>query len=147
MRHTAHRKSSPLHGGFALVARRHLHISCPGVFWSIQETMASTKGRVSSRRRGASEVLDSGVLAGLQVLDRTKMAEVVEIFIADTIGHLRSLDRGIHRADAVFVARKCHGLQGSSAKLGAATMANLCGQLKVAADDSWKSNFVESDPP
>src|SRR5487761_1426245 len=90
--------------------------------------MASTKGQ------GASEVLDSGVLAGLQVLDHKRMAEVVEIFIADTTGHLRSLRRSIHRADGLFVARKCHSLQGSSANLGASTMANLCGQLKMAGD-------------
>jgi len=89
------------------------------------------------------EVLDSKIVAQLQALDRTDMTDLIEIFIADTIGHLKSLRRAVRTSNRAFVAKKSHGLQGSSASIGAVRMANLCGQLEVAGDSEDNSRGLE----
>ena len=61
------------------------------------------------------------------------MAQLVETFISDTTARLEELHRGVEGTDTELVARTCHSLKGSSANLGASTMAELCTELEVAA--------------
>jgi HPt (histidine-containing phosphotransfer) domain-containing protein len=61
------------------------------------------------------------------------MAELIEIFIRDTVVRLDDLDRGIAAGEASPVARTCHTLKGSSANLGAFVMAELCEELQASA--------------
>ncbi len=107
-------------------------------------------GRTRTRAFGpaqadASEVLDSGVVAGLRQLDavRDGMSEIVKTFLEGTITRLEELRRGIHETDNALVARTCHSLKGSSASLGAATMAELCADLERAADSADIAGGVE----
>jgi CheY-like chemotaxis protein/EAL domain-containing protein (putative c-di-GMP-specific phosphodiesterase class I)/HPt (histidine-containing phosphotransfer) domain-containing protein len=83
-----------------------------------------------------TEVLDAAVIVGLQRLEQTQgtMPHLVRTFIDDGVTRIASLHGGIHRADADLVSRTSHSLKGSSANMGAFTMAQLCAELEHAAE-------------
>jgi two-component system sensor histidine kinase/response regulator len=83
-----------------------------------------------------SEVLRPAMVAQLQELDGDRIAGIVETFIADATAHLATIRGAVDEADSALVAGMCHSLRGSSASLGAATMADLCRDLGVAADSN-----------
>jgi HPt (histidine-containing phosphotransfer) domain-containing protein len=78
--------------------------------------------------------LDAGVIAALQMLDRSTTLEAVDNFMADTPGHLKTLNRRLGSSDGASFVKKCHGLQGSSARFGALRMASICGDLADFVD-------------
>ncbi|MDP9442004.1 MAG: response regulator, partial [Actinomycetota bacterium] len=81
-----------------------------------------------------SEVLDPARITELrEVLDGEEMAQLVETFSGDTVGLVEQLRGGIEDADSVAVARTCHTLKGTSATLGASSLAKLFGELEEAA--------------
>ncbi len=82
-----------------------------------------------------SSLLDPAVIADLQELDggRGGVADLVQTFIDDTATRLETLRHGIEDADPELVASTCHSLKGSSANMGASTMAELCADLEAAA--------------
>jgi CheY-like chemotaxis protein/HPt (histidine-containing phosphotransfer) domain-containing protein len=84
----------------------------------------------------ASDILDSEIVAGLHELDAEGVAGVVETYLADSGTRLGAIRRGVREADRALMAESCHSLQGSSANLGASTLADLCRQLKLAADSN-----------
>ncbi len=79
--------------------------------------------------------LDATMIVELQELDLQGggMAELVVSFLSHASAGLEELRRSIVAADGVVVAGTCHRLQGSSASLGASTMAALFAELELAA--------------
>jgi CheY-like chemotaxis protein/EAL domain-containing protein (putative c-di-GMP-specific phosphodiesterase class I)/HPt (histidine-containing phosphotransfer) domain-containing protein len=99
----------------------------------------------SRMRQGGGEVLDTAVMAGLQALNRTQgtMPHLVQTFIDDGITRIASLHRGIDTEDTDLVRRASHALKGSSASMGARTMAQLCGELELAAETATIPDAAE----
>jgi signal transduction histidine kinase/CheY-like chemotaxis protein/HPt (histidine-containing phosphotransfer) domain-containing protein len=95
----------------------------------------------------ASGVLDPVVVNDLLELSRygdgRGMTRLVETFINDSFSRLEALNRGIVAADGVVVARICHSLRGSSANLGAGSLAALCSELEVAASHDEFAGAVD----
>ena len=95
----------------------------------------------------ASGVLDPVVVNDLLELSRygdgQGMTRLVETFINDSFSRLEALNRGIVAADGVVVARICHSLRGSSANLGAGSLAALCSELEVAASHDEFAGAVD----
>jgi CheY-like chemotaxis protein len=110
--------------------------------WSVNDDApspsrpGSTQGVISPSSNAQSVVIDTAVLADLRALDRARggMTHVIETFVADTLHRVQSLRRGVDEVDSELVADVCHALKGSCASLGATTMAQLCGELAVAAE-------------
>jgi signal transduction histidine kinase/CheY-like chemotaxis protein len=92
-------------------------------------------GAADAPDTGSTGVLDPGVISGLRELDHRGggMAELVDLFIRDTVSRLDDLGRGIAAGDASQVARAGHTLKGSSANLGASAMADLCEEIQASA--------------
>jgi two-component system sensor histidine kinase/response regulator len=86
-------------------------------------------------QEGTADVLDPGVISGLRELDHRGggMAELVDLFISDTVSRLDDLGHGIAAGDASQVAKAGHTLKGSSANLGAFAMADLCEEIQSSA--------------
>ncbi|MHB1854780.1 MAG: ATP-binding protein, partial [Acidimicrobiales bacterium] len=82
-----------------------------------------------------SVALDPRMISELQALTGRNggMSQLVEAFLSDTCAHLDELRHGIETEDPVLVRATSHRLQGSSANLGASTMAGMCAELEVAA--------------
>jgi HPt (histidine-containing phosphotransfer) domain-containing protein len=78
--------------------------------------------------------LDVAVIAALNSRDRSITIKAVDNFVADTPGHLKSLNKRMGSSDRAFFIKKCHDLQGSSARVGALAMATMCGDLANFAD-------------
>ena len=57
---------------------------------------------------GGSGVLDPRVVAGLQELDRDRMAQLVGTFTARTLALLEQLQGGIEAHDGALVSKTCH---------------------------------------
>jgi two-component system sensor histidine kinase/response regulator len=81
------------------------------------------------------DVLDPGVVGGLVDMfgESREMSHLVDTFIENAITRLEELHRGLEGSDAGLVARTCHSLKGSSANLGALTLAELCAELERAS--------------
>ena len=82
-----------------------------------------------------SVALDPSMISELHALNGRNggMSQLVEAFLSDTSNHLDELGHGIEAEDPALVAATCHRLQGSSANLGASTMAGMCAELEAAA--------------
>jgi len=63
------------------------------------------------------------------------LGELLSAFLAAVPGRLEALDRAASAADLVAVSDQAHALTGSAASFGARGMANLCRQLRVAAQN------------
>jgi HPt (histidine-containing phosphotransfer) domain-containing protein len=58
---------------------------------------------------------------------------LVETFSGRTVALIERLRGAIEGADSSLVARTCHTLKDTSGTLGASKLAELCGELEVAA--------------
>jgi len=85
--------------------------------------------------KDSTAALDATMIFELQELDSQGggMAELVVSFLSHASAGLEELRRGIAEADGTAVAGTCHRLLGSSANLGASTMAAMFAELEVAA--------------
>ena len=61
------------------------------------------------------------------------LGELLNAFLAAVPGRLETLDRAATSGDLVAVSDQAHALTGSAASFGARRMADLCRQLRVAA--------------
>lgn len=61
------------------------------------------------------------------------LGELLNAFLAAVPGRLDALDRAASAGELVAVADQAHALTGSAASFGARAMADLCRQLRVAA--------------
>ena len=61
------------------------------------------------------------------------LGELLNAFLAAVPGRLETLDRAASSGDLVAVSDQAHALTGSAASFGAVGMADLCRQLRVAA--------------
>lgn len=61
------------------------------------------------------------------------LGELLHAFLAAVPGRLETLDRAATSGDLVAVSDQAHALTGSAASFGARGMADLCRQLRVAA--------------
>ena len=64
------------------------------------------------------------------------MVELLEIFIDDSQKLLRTAREALEKRDADALERAAHSLKGSSANMGAATVADLCLQIMTRAKDN-----------
>ena len=80
------------------------------------------------------EVLDPSVLAALQEAERRShvglLARVITLYLQEMPAHLAALQEAVAQGDAGRVEEEAHGLQGSSAQLGATRMTSLCTALQ-----------------
>jgi HPt (histidine-containing phosphotransfer) domain-containing protein len=73
------------------------------------------------------------------------LGELLNAFLGTVPGRLEALDRAATAGDLVAVSDQAHALTGSAASFGARGMANLCRQLRVAAqngDDAGARRLV-----
>ena len=63
------------------------------------------------------------------------LGELLNAFLAAVPGRLETLDRAVTSGDLVAVSDQAHALTGSAASFGARGMADLCRQLRVAAQN------------
>ena len=61
------------------------------------------------------------------------LGELLNAFLSAVPGRLETLDRAATAGDLVAVSDQAHALTGSAASFGARGMADLCRQLRVAA--------------
>ena len=61
------------------------------------------------------------------------LGELLNAFLSAVPGRLETLDRAATSGDLVAVSDQAHALTGSAASVGARGMADLCRQLRVAA--------------
>jgi len=61
------------------------------------------------------------------------LGELLNAFLSAVPGRLETLDRAATSGDLVAVSDQAHALTGSAASFGARGMADLCRQLRVAA--------------
>lgn len=61
------------------------------------------------------------------------LGELLNAFLAAVPGRLEALDRAVTAGELVAVSDQAHALTGSAASFGARGMADLCRQLRVAA--------------
>ncbi len=67
--------------------------------------------------------------------DPAIVAELIEMFLADTPLQLAEMRQALLDGDAAIVQRAAHTLKSSSASLGAQALASLCGALELLARD------------
>ena len=63
------------------------------------------------------------------------LGELLNAFLTAVPGRLEALDREVTAGNLVSVGQQAHALTGSAASFGARRMADLCRQLRVAAED------------
>lgn len=63
------------------------------------------------------------------------LGELLNAFLSGVPGRLETLDRAAADGDMAAVADQAHALTGSAASFGARGMADLCRELRVAAQD------------
>jgi HPt (histidine-containing phosphotransfer) domain-containing protein len=62
------------------------------------------------------------------------LGELLNAFLSAVPARLQALDREVGAANLASVAQQAHALTGSAASFGARRMANLCRDLRLAAD-------------
>ncbi len=84
-------------------------------------------------RAGAME--PNGLLSGLRALELAgaDVRELVELFLQDASAQMTAIRAAVERQDARALERLLHTLKGSSALMGAASMAACCGELMTNA--------------
>jgi HPt (histidine-containing phosphotransfer) domain-containing protein len=70
------------------------------------------------------------------------LGELLNAFLSAVPGRLEALDRALTAGDLVGVGDQAHALTGSAASFGARRMANLCRQLRVAAQNGDQAAAV-----
>lgn len=63
------------------------------------------------------------------------LGELLNAFLGAVPGRLEALDRQVTAGNLPAVGQQAHALTGSAASFGARGMADLCRQLRVAADE------------
>jgi len=84
-------------------------------------------------------VLDAGQLASLRELEedsgQSVVAQLITTYLDDATTQIESLRVAVGQGDAAETGRLAHGLKGSSATVGAASVAQACAALERAAID------------
>jgi HPt (histidine-containing phosphotransfer) domain-containing protein len=82
-------------------------------------------------------VLDDEALAQLRELqiqgEPDLVAEILNLFLADTPARLAAIGEAFQARDAAAVARGAHALKGATASIGARRMTTLCEALEANA--------------
>ena len=63
------------------------------------------------------------------------LGELLNAFLSGVPGRLETLDRAVAAGEMAAVADQAHALTGSAASFGARGMADLCRELRIAAQD------------
>lgn len=67
--------------------------------------------------------------------DRGFVVELIEAYLADSAGHVDSIDAAVAAGDLEALVRPAHTLKSSSATLGALQLAGTARELEMAARD------------
>ncbi len=85
-----------------------------------------------------AEVLEAEPIARLREMGEALGVDVprriLELYLEDAPRRLAEIQRSIDADDVQALRHALHSLKGSSANLGAATVAGLCGELELLAD-------------
>ena len=78
--------------------------------------------------------LDNGILENLRALqvdgEPDLLTQLVNLYLNDAPMHMAAISAAIAAADAPALRQAAHAFRGSSANLGAATLADMCGELE-----------------
>jgi HPt (histidine-containing phosphotransfer) domain-containing protein len=61
------------------------------------------------------------------------LAELAEIFVADSTVRIETMRQAVAKGDAATVKQMTHALKGSAGNMGATRMAELCERLQIAS--------------
>ena len=107
-----------------------------------EHELAAALGRASPRRDRDPGVadreigLDAAALQNLKELGGVEfLAEVIDVFLADTPALIASLHSSLERRDAEELRRAAHTLKSNASTLGAATLAELCRGVEQRAKE------------
>ena len=92
---------------------------------------AATKGRLPVDDTVIEQLAGITDAQGYSVL-----GELLNAFLGAVPGRLDALDRAVSAGDLTAMADEAHALTGSAASFGARGMANLCRELRAAAEQS-----------
>jgi HPt (histidine-containing phosphotransfer) domain-containing protein len=80
------------------------------------------------------ELLDEAVIADLEeTLDGDVLAELLDLYFAQTAGHVAALTSAIDHGESVAASQMAHTLKGGSGALGAAHVAGIAGAIEETA--------------
>lgn len=88
--------------------------------------------------------LDPETIVTLQEIMGDEFADLIETYIRDSKQRLDECAEALAREDAAGLHFASHALKGSSANLGATTLANLCSQIESATK---KGDFRSATVP
>lgn len=86
---------------------------------------------------GNDSLLDKRVINNLRLLtaaDPDFLSELIDIYIVDTLQFLATIRMAIIAHNVTWLRQSIHTLKGSSASIGARTIASLCHELEVLSD-------------
>jgi len=83
------------------------------------------------------DALDLAVLDAIRELagddGQEELNEVIEDYLTQTARRLAELEAGLERGDADTVRRLAHMIKGSSATIGASSLAKLCAEIETGS--------------
>ena len=95
----------------------------------------------------ASRSIDRSVLDAIRALqseeDPNIVRELIIIYLEDSGARLSDMRNAVSMGDPALIRRAAHGLRGSSANLGANTLAALCAQLEDYPGAAAASELLE----
>ena len=77
-----------------------------------------------------------GHLRGVGETEPEFLAELIELFVADTTTQLQALERAVAEGDVAAIVRTAHELEGACGYLGADQMQALCARLELLGGDT-----------
>lgn len=94
-----------------------------------------------------SSSIDRSALDAIRALQSEEepniVRELITIYIEDSNARLAEMRKTVSVGDPVQIRRAAHGLRGSSANLGARTLADLCAQLEDSPVVARASELLE----
>jgi signal transduction histidine kinase/CheY-like chemotaxis protein len=100
------------------------------------DTAAGDEGGEGNTAADGDGAVVLGRLRGLGEPEPGFLAELIELFVADTARQLRALAVATAAGDGAAVARTAHELEGTCGYLGAEQMQALCARLQTLGRDS-----------
>jgi CheY-like chemotaxis protein/HPt (histidine-containing phosphotransfer) domain-containing protein len=72
------------------------------------------------------------------------LSRLIDLFIADTGGHLSALRRAIEKGDETAIKKEAHSIKGSAGNIGARALAKLGKEMEAAADQRLRARALIS---
>jgi PAS domain S-box-containing protein len=101
----------------------------------VDAVTAAVSASNTAGARAEAPVLDPGALANIRAVDDdgSVLAEVIELYLDEAPGQLRSLRNALEGGRLGDLGRSAHALKSASLNVGARTLCNLCSRLERQA--------------